>query len=107
MNPAKLSRILLVMGVVLGIAGATTMAVDLQLNIPDWIIRVALIKLAFVGSLGLLGAGAVLRRHAKRHGTLESTELPSLGEGTVDLSVRDRQAAPAGSERQRNDQGNL
>jgi hypothetical protein len=37
-----------------------------MLNFPDWLVRVAMIKLAFIASAGLLAGGALVGRHAKR-----------------------------------------
>ena len=85
------------MGVTLGVAAVATMALDLRVNIPDWMIQVAMIKLALIGSLGLLGAGAVLGRHAKRRTSLPDTDPRILSEGSPDFS-------PSRGEKERVDQ---
>ena len=66
---------------------------DLRIDIPDWMIRVAMIKLALAGSLGLLGAGAVLGRHAMRQAALQNDELRELSTGGphYDLHPHDRE----------------
>jgi hypothetical protein len=91
----KLARALLVLGVTLGIAGLAAAALDLRISIPDWMIRVAMIKLALAGSLGLLGAGAVPGRHAKRQAARHKDELRELSTGGphLDLHPHDREPA--------------
>ena len=94
MFTTKLARILLVLGAGLGIAGVTIAALEVRINVPDWMIQVAMVKLALAGSLGLLGAGAMLGRRAKRHASLEHRDGPALGEGDPDLNnVRAQRAA--------------
>lgn len=93
MVTTKLARALLILGATLGIAGVAAAALDLRISIPDWMIRVAMIKLALAGSLGLLGAGAVLGRHAKRQAALQNDELRELSTGGphFDLHPHDRE----------------
>ena len=86
MFTTKLARFLLVLGAGLGIAGVAVAAMEVRINFPDWMIQVAMIKLALAGSLGLLGAGAMLGRHAKRQASLENREPVALGEGNADLN---------------------
>ena len=78
MSSAKLSRVLLGMGATLGIAAVLAMAVDLRVNIPDWMIKVAMVKLALVGAAGLFVTGAVLGRHANRHSSLNADRAGAL-----------------------------
>jgi hypothetical protein len=85
MVTTRLARVLLLLGAGLGIAGVVVAALDLRVNIPDWMIQVAMIKLALAGSLGLLGAGALLGRHAKRQASLGSQDRLALGEANPDL----------------------
>ena len=103
MVTTKLARVFLVLGAGLGIAGVAAAALDLRVNIPDWMIEFAMIKLALAGSLGLLGAGAVLGRHATRQASLGNQDRPALGEANPDLDKG--HAVRAGSEqlRQRSD----
>ena len=97
MLESKLSRLLLILGATLGIAGVGVWAIDGRFfNLPDWIVQVAMVKLTFLGAAGLLGAGALLGRHAKRS-TLADITRASLGEGTVEpfqTELRTRDAAP-------------
>ena len=81
MLESKLSRILLILGATIGIVGVGVWAIDARfLNLPDWMIRVAMVKLTFLGAAGLLGAGALLGRHAKRN-ALEETQPRGVGRG--------------------------
>ena len=97
MLESKLSRLLLILGATIGIAGVGVWAIDGRfLNVPDWIIHVAMVKLTFLGAAGLLAAGALLGRHAKRS-ALEEKSRAALGEGTVEPfhgELRQRDAAP-------------
>ena len=84
MLESKLSRILLLLGATIGIAGVGVWAIDGRFfNVPDWIIQVAMVKLTFLGAAGLLAGGALLGRHAKRS-ALEEKSRAALGEGTVE-----------------------
>jgi hypothetical protein len=92
MVSSKLSRVLLAMGATLGIAAVAALALDLRINIPDWMIQVAMIKLALIGAAGLLGAGAMLGRHAHRQASLRADQEPALNDGTPDLDQRVKKA---------------
>ena len=84
MLESKLSRVLLILGATIGIAGVGVWAIDGRFfNLPDWIIQVAMVKLTFLGAAGLLGAGALLGRHAKRSAVAEASRA-ALGEGVVE-----------------------
>ena len=99
MLESKLSRILLILGATIGIAGVGVWALDGRFfNQPDWIIQVAMVKLTFLGALGLLGAGALLGRHAKRS-ALPQTGRAELGQGPVEPlrgELRQKDAARPG-----------
>ena len=102
MLESKLSRILLILGATIGIAGVGVWAIDGRfLNVPDWIIQVAMVKLTFLGAAGLLGAGALLGRHAKRSALAEASRA-ALGEGMVEPfqgELRQKDSAPPHSDR--------
>jgi len=90
MIESRLSRILLVLGAAVGIAGIGVWALDVQIEVPDWMIRVAMLKLAFIGSLGLLVAGALIGRHARRGRSLSAPEVAALGEAPPDTELSER-----------------
>ena len=62
----KFGDLLMVLGVVVGTA--LTAAVVFRSTFPavPWLVMVGLIKLGYIGSLGLIGAGGFVRRLAKR-----------------------------------------
>ena len=61
-----LGRALAALGLLVGIALGLALMFPLHLVGLSWIIGVGLAKLTFLGSLGLIGAGAVLQRLANR-----------------------------------------
>lgn len=85
MGIARLSRVLLVLGATLGVAAVVALALDLRVNIPDWMIKVAMIKLALAGSVGLFVGGAILGRHANRQALLRANEARVLSEASTGL----------------------
>ena len=58
--------VLLALGVLLGLAVALGMALGVTIPGVSWLIAVGLIKLTLVAAGGLIAAGAVLQRLAKR-----------------------------------------
>ena len=90
------------MGATLGIAAVAAMALDVRINIPDWMIQVAMIKLALIGSVGLLVAGAMLGRHAHRQTSLPADQKPLLRDASPDL---DQRVGSAESVRSRPEEG--
>jgi hypothetical protein len=72
MLESRVARGLMLLGVGIGVLSVAVAALDIQLNLPDWMIRVAMIKLAFVASAGLLAGGAMVGRHAKARGLTPS-----------------------------------
>jgi hypothetical protein len=52
------------LGAGVGLASVVVWGLEVRLNLPDWLVRVAMIKLAFIASAGLLAGGAMLGRHA-------------------------------------------
>ena len=71
----------MLLGAAVGVLSVAVAAVDMRVNLPDWMVQVAMIKLAFIASGGLLAAGALLARHAKTR---------SLGSATPDLLPHER-----------------
>jgi hypothetical protein len=64
-NESKIARGLMLLGAGIGLASVVVWGLDVRVNVPDWMIRVAMIKLAFIASAGLLAGGALIGRHAK------------------------------------------
>ena len=68
-----LGRALAALGLIVGIALGGALLLPIHLVGVSWLIAVGLAKLTFLGSLGLIGAGAVLQRMANRD---ERAKLP-------------------------------
>lgn len=83
MFASRLARGLMALGAGVGVLTVAVLALEVQVNLPDWMVRVAMIKLAFVAAGGLLVGGALLGRHAR-------LQLPAgdsahqLGEGAAE-----------------------
>ena len=90
MLESKLSRLLLLLGAAIGIGTVVVWGLEMRINLPDWMIRVAMIKLALAGSLGLLAAGAMLGRHAKSR-RLSANPSPALGEAPPEFVPESRE----------------
>lgn len=97
MLESKLSRGLMILGAGIGFLGVGVWALEVQINLPDWIVRVAMFKLTAIAAVGLLAAGALLGRHA-RTSSLASGRVPAqLPEGGAEpwrQHEHDRTAQP-------------
>lgn len=92
MTGKTIGRALMGLGVTVGIASIVIAKLEIAINFPDWMVRVAMIKLAIVAAGGLLAAGAFVGRHAKGR---ELTDRPvaELGEGDALPSFTNRRDA--------------
>jgi hypothetical protein len=86
----RLSRLLLLLGAAVGIGSVVIWGLEMRINFPDWMIRVAMIKLAFIASLGLLAGGALLGRHAKTR-SLPANGSPALAEPMTESVAEGRE----------------
>ena len=95
MTQSHVARGLMVLGATIGVLSVAVGALDMRVNVPDWMVQVALIKLAFIAAGGLLAAGAMLGRHAR------SRSLPSMERELLPHERPDsfRQEAPDEGER--------
>jgi hypothetical protein len=57
---------------------------ELQVNLPDWLVRVAMLKLTLIASGGLLAGGALVGRHARQRFLSGGTAERQLGESAFD-----------------------
>ena len=64
MSETKIARGLMWLGAGVGLVSVALWGLEVRVNLPDWLVRVAMIKLAFIASAGLLAGGAMLGRHA-------------------------------------------
>lgn len=61
-----LARALMGLGLVVGALAMGLWVFDIQIEIPHWMWRVAIVKLTLAGALGMLVTGAALLRHLRR-----------------------------------------
>ena len=93
MSAARFGRLLLALGLLVGCAASVGLLVGFEpARLPASLINVAAYKLTFIAALGLLAAGAVSLRHARRAATR------SVGPATPRHSERRRGSdeAPSG-----------
>jgi hypothetical protein len=87
MRPAHIGRLLLTLGVLVGVAASIGLLVGFEpARLPRTLINAAAYKLTFIAALALLAGGAMLLRLARR------TE-PSAA-ATDDAKLRDREYDP-------------
>ena len=99
----RLSRLLLLLGAGVGLAGVGVWALELQLNLPDWLVRVAMLKLTLIASAGLLVGGALVGRHARQRYLSDGATDRQLGEAAFDSGIREQGLSPEAVERRRAD----
>ena len=86
------------------IAGVAVWALEVQVNLPDWIVRIAMLKLTVVASAGLLAGGAIVGRHARQRSLDAGTVERHLGDGATDRLSRPGEARTAqGVDQRRSD----
>ena len=73
----RLGQFFLTLGLVVGIGTAAALWLPWQLSGFAWLLGVGVTKLAFAGSLGLMGAGAVMRRLAARSEAIGALPAPA------------------------------
>lgn len=71
-------------GLGVGTLGILMWSFGFRINVPDWMWRVAAVKLTFAAAVGLVAAGALLLRHLKRRERMDV----SLGSAPPDESAR-------------------
>ena len=70
MPAARLGRLLLALGLLVGCAASVGLLVGFApARLPAALLNIAAYKLTFIAALGLLAAGAVSLRHARRGST--------------------------------------
>ena len=79
MRFTTLSKALLILGALVGTVAGLAMALGLRLDqLPPWMITVGMFKLAFIAAGGLLVAGALLGRAARRSATRDAERVGHL-----------------------------
>ena len=95
---SRIARALMGLGVTIGISAASLATLDIQLNLPDWLVKVAMIKVAFLGSFGLLALGALIGRHARTRSLPTDAGPAQLGEGSSNPTAASRSRVPVSSD---------
>lgn len=66
-----MGQLLIATGVLVGAAASVSILFIPDSVGVDWLVGIGLVKLALIGSLGLIGAGAYVRRLARRSSSLD------------------------------------
>jgi len=66
------ARLLMAAGLGAGIVGVLVWTFGLRIHVPEWMWRVAAVKLTFAAAVGLVAAGALLLRHLKKRERMET-----------------------------------
>ncbi len=96
------ARVLMTAGLGAGILGIVLWTFGIRIDVPEWMWRVAAVKLTFAAAIGLVAAGALLLRHLKkreRMDTSPSSGLPNesvraLGAASWNPEWRQREQEP-------------
>jgi hypothetical protein len=93
----RFGDLLLVLGLVVGIGAIVGYEMDIIPSLPPAVFKLVLYKLIFAGGVGLLVAGAFIRRLANR---IEASDANSASNRTIDsrASMRDALPPPPASE---------
>jgi hypothetical protein len=83
-NESRIARALMGLGVTVGLTAAALTVLEVPLNLPDWLVKVAMLKLAFIATAGLLAGGAMLGRHARSRSLEADARLAQLGTGSAE-----------------------
>ena len=102
MRTPRVGELLLATGAVVGVIAVVGLVVGFEPSkLPPALLNIAVYKLTFGAAAGLLAAGAVVRRYAKRHedaqrpGGLTAGSHAPLGEGPAHSAMRREQNARA------------
>ncbi len=94
----RVGEVLLAIGAVVGVVAVLGLAVGFEPStLPPALLNIAVYKLTFAAAAGLLAAGAVIRRYARRNedaqraGRLTAGSHALLGEGPADSATRREQ----------------
>ena len=94
-----LARAVMALGLVVGVGAIGVWALNIQLHVPAWMWRVAVVKLGLVAAGAMIAAGALLQRYLKKsqyaRGTLLPDESPrAFGAPVWPPAMRPRQRTP-------------
>ena len=93
------ARAVMALGLGVGVLAIGVWALDIQLQVPEWMWRVAVVKLGLVAAGAMIAAGALLQRYVKgsqhSHGPMLPDESPpALGAPVWPPVQRPREHAP-------------
>ena len=66
------ARLLMAAGMGAGIVGVLLWTFGVRIHVPDWMWRVAAVKLTFAAAAGLVAVGALLLRHLNKRERMET-----------------------------------
>jgi hypothetical protein len=92
-----LARAVMALGLLVGVLAIGAWALDIQLQVPAWMWRVAVVKLGLVAAGGMIAAGALLQRYINRSqyaGDRPDESPRELGAPIWPASTRPREHAP-------------
>jgi hypothetical protein len=76
MPRGRVGSVLVAVGVVVGVAASLGVLVDFEpARLPPALLNIAAYKLTFLAAGGLIAAGAIVRRRARRRAEVESSAL--------------------------------
>jgi hypothetical protein len=88
MRTARAGQLLLGLGVLVGVAAGVGLLLGFEpARLPPALLNIAAYKLTFIGALGLIAAGAIVGRYARREASWKAGKLApapgkaALGEG--------------------------
>lgn len=87
----RIGDLLLGLGLVVGIGAIVGYEMDIIPSLPPAVLKLVLYKLIFVGGVGLLVAGAFIRRLASR---IEALDTEAASRRTIDNPRASRDALP-------------
>ena len=82
--PLIVGRALMAVGLGVGVLAMVMWTLDITIDVPAWMWRVAAIKLTLASSIGFIASGALLLRHLKR-----AQRDPGPGSGPPDDPPRE------------------
>ena len=96
------ARVLMAAGLAAGIVGVLVWSFGVRIHLPDWMWRVAAVKLTLASAVGLVAAGALLLRHLKKRERMETAlggpqpnePLGALGAARWTPELRQREQEP-------------
>lgn len=94
-----LARVGMGLGLALGAAAIVVWALDIRIDVPPWMWRIAVVKLVLAAGLGWIAAGALILRHLRRSEQREEQSVPdeqlrALGAPSVTAEWRQREQEP-------------